>query len=136
VRLGNLAIIPLGDSVSRLLPLTQIDANIALFTDLALPAIPSEVEIQPLSNAPDALHWADFIALDVPIDQLDLIPHAFKLDAYTPLPDNAQALVTTPMPCATLAECGVCAIKSKPGYLLACKDGPVFNLKAIKTEKA
>jgi hypothetical protein len=36
------------------------------------------------------------------------------------------------MPCAGLAECGVCAVPAADkGYLLACEDGPVFEIETI-----
>jgi NAD(P)H-flavin reductase len=37
-------------------------------------------------------------------------------------------LVVAPMPCGGLAECGVCAVTTRRGWKLACKDGPVFDL--------
>jgi hypothetical protein len=35
------------------------------------------------------------------------------------------------MPCAGLADCGVCAVELRRGWKLACKDGPVFDLRDI-----
>jgi hypothetical protein len=41
---------------------------------------------------------------------------------------DAQVLVVTPAPCGGLAECGVCAVTTRRGWKMACKDGPVFSL--------
>ena len=44
---------------------------------------------------------------------------------------EAQALIVTPMPCGGIAECGVCAVTVRRGWKMACKDGPVFDLKEL-----
>jgi hypothetical protein len=30
-----------------------------------------------------------------------------------------------------MGECGVCAVNLRKGYKLACKDGPVFDLRSL-----
>jgi hypothetical protein len=128
----NLALATLSDTPSRLLPLLAYADNIALFTSsLSFSPLPSSIEINPLNELRDALHWADFLALDVPIERLPELPQILGLtqDPYLPCP--AQALVITPMPCGGLADCGVCAVATRKTYQLACKDGPVFDLKEL-----
>ncbi|HBY08103.1 MAG TPA: hypothetical protein DEH22_10080, partial [Chloroflexi bacterium] len=50
--------------------------------------------------------------------------------AYLPRP--VQALLTLPLPCAGVGECGACAVPlRRKSYALACKDGPVFDLKQV-----
>jgi hypothetical protein len=44
---------------------------------------------------------------------------------------DAQVLIHTPMPCAGLAECGVCAVRDRHDWKMACKDGPVFIMKDL-----
>ena len=41
-------------------------------------------------------------------------------------------LVDAPMPCAGMGDCGVCAVKARGGYRLACKDGPVFERRVLR----
>jgi hypothetical protein len=38
-------------------------------------------------------------------------------------------LITVPMPCGGMGDCGVCNVMTKKGPRLVCKDGPVFDLK-------
>jgi len=121
----NLALAAFGDTAARLLPLIPAAQNIALFTDLPTPRLPAHIEIQPLAALADALPWADFTALDLPLEaipQLATLPRTGR---------PIQALITTPMPCGSLADCGVCAVKAARGYKLACKDGPVFGMNEL-----
>jgi hypothetical protein len=131
----RLALVALGDSLARLLPLVyqavRAEAGIALFTDLSLPALPSALEAHPLSALGGSLDWPDFLALDLPLDRLDGLRQVMSLPAGQILPCPAQALVTTPMPCAGLARCGACAVHGRRGWKLACEDGPVFDLRSL-----
>jgi dihydroorotate dehydrogenase electron transfer subunit len=131
--INRLGLIALGESASRLLPLIPIllaqRADIAVFCDAPLPSIPPAIEIQPLKAIPEAIAWADFLALDLRLSDLQELRHFLHLEPHEYLPCPAQVLLTTPMPCAGIGECGACAVpKHKKGYSLACKDGPVFNL--------
>lgn len=143
----RLALAALGNSAARLLPLAgealRRGDSVTLFTDAPLPALPAAIEIYPLGSLPEALAWADCLAVDFPQEALPELRSRLGLGRGDRLMLPAQALVYTPMPCAGLAECGACAIpasarpvKRSPSwrtpswrsYRLACKDGPVFNL--------
>ena len=87
---------------------------------------PAELEIFPLEALPEALAWADFLALDVPLGRLADLPRV--LGTAGRLSCAAQALVDAPFPCGGIADCGVCAVRTRRGWRLACKDGPVFDL--------
>jgi NAD(P)H-flavin reductase len=41
-------------------------------------------------------------------------------------------LLRTQMPCGALAECGVCAVRTRGGWKMACKDGPVFDWRELR----
>lgn len=121
---------------ARLMPLAQQalsqQAAVTLYAAQAPAGLPDEVEVLPLDLLPEALQWADFLALDVSrpalVDlriRLGLIP--FHHPACT-----IQVLVATAMPCSGLAECGVCAVPGHGGWLLACSDGPVFDFNQIE----
>lgn len=124
----NLALACLGDTPARLLSLAGRAKNIALFASLDPRALPASIEINPLEDLSEALPWADFLALDVPLEQ---IPRLAQVLAGQRLPCPAQVLISTPMPCGGLADCGVCAVKTRQGYALACKEGPVFDLELL-----
>ncbi len=133
----NLALVTLGETVSRLLPLLPLADNAALFTSSpfhlfsSTPSLPTSLEINPLADLPAALAWADFLALDVPLERLPDLPKLLGLsnDRYLPCP--AQVLVLTPMPCGGLADCGVCAVGRGHHVRLACTEGPVFEVKEL-----
>ena len=125
----------LDTTAARLLPLVSLalarGAAVALFDDAALPPLPAAVEAYPLNTLPELLPWADFIALDLSTATLPELRLQLGLGAHEQLPCPSQALVLAAMPCGGLAECGVCAVPARPGWKLACKDGPVFNLDEI-----
>jgi len=104
-------------------------AAVTLLTDTPPAGLPAALEISPLASLPEIARWADYLAIDLRREQLPewlpLLSPLFK-GGY------AQLLIGTPLPCAGLAECGVCAIRTRSGYRLACKDGPVFDLSELE----
>ncbi len=131
----RLALIALGETIARLLPLATNsqagDVNITLFSDAALKELPSSMEAYPLNDLQDSVSWADFIAVDVPLESLDQLGEYFSIASQGLSPPRGQVLVQTTMPCSTFGDCGVCAVKVKRSWRLVCKDGPVFDLQAV-----
>jgi hypothetical protein len=127
----NLALIVLGRSPNRLLPLLATGLNTTLFTDTHDLSLAAAVEIQPLQELSELLNWADFSALDIPLETLPSMRRILGLGSHQRWPHAAQALVTTPMPCGGMSDCAVCAVPARKGTRLACKEGPVFHLKGI-----
>ncbi len=123
------------DSPARLRGLIQPalrqEASIVLVCDWNVERLPDEVEVQPLSAVEEILDWGDYIAVDV--DRQNLHPLMERLEKGNQLSAvrDAQVLIRTSMPCGGVAECGVCAVVTKSGWAMACKDGPVFDLKEI-----
>jgi len=134
--LQRLGLVALGETVSRLMPMVHLTAQaqggMTLFTDLALPLLPTALEIYPLASLKEALDWPDFMALDVPLTRMVELRDVLGLSYGTGLPYPAQVLVTTPIPCAGMAQCGACAVPSRRGWKLVCEDGPVFELNSLK----
>lgn len=87
-------------------------------------SIPSQVELAGMDQLPELLLWSDFVGMDLPIHHLDRLPGMISNVKLV----GAQALIHTDMPCGGIAECGICAVKTKRGYKMACLDGPVFDL--------
>jgi dihydroorotate dehydrogenase electron transfer subunit len=131
----RVALIGLAETPARLLPLANLAVNrqiaAALFTDAPLTGLPAALEIQTLAALPEALSWADFIAIDLTLQALPELRHYLGLGTVDLLPCPAQALVMTPIPCGGIAECGACAVPAHRGWKLACRDGPVFNLNEL-----
>jgi dihydroorotate dehydrogenase electron transfer subunit len=106
-------------------------ASVVLVSDLDLPGLPPEVEFQPVSGLAEVARWADYLALDLPRESLPGLNERLGLGEQAEARFEAQALVVTPMPCVGMAECGVCAVTARRGWKMACKDGPVFDLKEL-----
>lgn len=132
----RLGLIALGDTVSRLMPLVgQIGVShvgMTLFTDLPLPRVPALLEAYPLASLREVLDWSDFLVFDLPLQRLPELRDMLGLPDRNGLPCPVQVLVTTPMPCVGLAHCGACAVPARRGWIMACEDGPVFDLKQLK----
>lgn len=131
----RLALIDLDGGALRLLPLVSAGmasgADIALFSEAPPAMLPSSVEINSLHSLGEALGWADFIAVDIAVEQVERLGETLGLKAGQYLPCPGQVLVTVPMPCGGVAECGACAVQVKRRWKLACSDGPVFDLRDL-----
>jgi len=125
----RLVLVSFGESVTRLLPLMETafrqKAAVAIFADCPLPTLPASVEAFPLVALPEALPWAEMVALEVPFEKITGLRKRLGMQERFPCP--TQVLVTTAMPCGGMAECGACAVQARRGWKLACKDGPVFD---------
>jgi hypothetical protein len=132
----RLGLAVLGETVSRLMPLVHQAAKshvgMTLFTDLNMPKLPAVVEVYPLASINGSLDWPDFMLLDVPLERLVELRDVLGLPHGTGLPCPAEVLITSPFPCAGMAQCGVCAVPARRGWKLACDDGPVFDLGILK----
>jgi hypothetical protein len=136
-RAKRIALVALGKTPSRLEPLAgqgleRREATVALYTDASLPILPTALEVQPLQSVPEATAWADFMAIELPLDSLGDLRGVLGLERGEHLPCPGQILIETPMPCAGLSDCGACAIPAGRGWKLACKDGPVFDINEIE----
>lgn len=129
---GRLALAACEDSIARLRSLAiqaaAGGADISWFTDAPAPSLPAAHELNPLRLLPEALSWADWIALEVSLLHLPLLRGLLDLPPAQHLPVLGQVLILTPVPCAGHAECGVCSVPAQRGWKLACMDGPVFDL--------
>jgi hypothetical protein len=139
----RVALVVLGETPARLRPLLMASleqsAALVLVSDLDLPDLPPEVEIQPVSALAEVAQWADYLAIDIVRESLPGLremlglseqARAGEAQAVSPrrAPGPNEVLVVTPMPCGGLAECGACAVTTRRGWKMACKDGPVFDL--------
>jgi hypothetical protein len=107
----------------------NLEAAVALFTNGMPTRISPAVEVSPLSTLPEALNWADFLVLDLPLESTPQIREVLGLEeGATYLTCPAQALVLSAMPCSGFGECGACSLKTSNGWKLTCKDGPVFAI--------
>jgi hypothetical protein len=131
----RVALVVLGETSARMKPLLSValeqGASVVLVSDLDFPGLPPEVEIQLTPALADIARWADYIAIDVSRESLPGLCEKLDGAEQARVTFEAQVLVVTPMPCGGMAECGVCAVKVRRGWKMACKDGPVLNLKEL-----
>jgi NAD(P)H-flavin reductase len=121
---------------ARLLPLAHQalarQAAVAVYTNEILPGLPAEVELLPLDLLPEAPGWADFLALEIAPANLPDLRQRLGLKPIQRLDCPTQVLVLAAMPCTGIGECGVCAVPTRRGWLLACTDGPVFDYQLLE----
>lgn len=131
----KIALIAFDDAPLRLRglirPALKQGAAIVLVSDFSVDNLSDEVEAQPLSALQDVLAWADFAAFDVARVNLFELREKLGMMKQAQAACEAQVLIRTAVPCGGVADCGVCGVSLKSGWQLACKDGPVFDLREI-----
>ena len=131
----KVALIAFDDAPSRLngliAPALKQGAAVVLVTDFDSDSMNDEVEVHPTSAVNEIVEWADYLAFDVTRENLFELRECLGLMKQAWAGKEAQILLRTPMPCGGIADCGVCAVVLRSGPQLACKDGPVFDLKDL-----
>ncbi len=117
----------------------QAGADVVFLGETRPPDLPLAVEVLPLDGLREMAAWADYLALDV--DSGGQAPAAGEcvhrvrallgLEGRGRLGAVCEALISVPMPCGGTGECGVCAVETRGGWKLACKDGPVFDFNEL-----
>ena len=132
----KICLVAADESPTRLRGLIQTalkqSAAVALLTDFPAENLPDEVEVHPLSSLGEILAWAEYSAFDVARDNLTVLMEKLaKQNRHISTWRDAEVLVRTPVPCGGIAECGVCAVTTRSGWKMACKEGPVMNVKEL-----
>ncbi len=109
-------------------PALERGAEVVLITGEPAANVPEAVEIQPLTQLPAAWAWADAVAADVAREDWSEFLASIKQEKASANKPLVQVLVRAPMPCAAIAECGICAFTLQNSWKMVCKDGPVFDL--------
>jgi hypothetical protein len=124
----KVALIAFDESPERLRGLIPValrqGAELVLVSDIAAHDLPEAVEVQPLLALKDIYQWADYAAFDVARENLNQIGEMLGVGNQP----QAQVLVRAPMPCGSIAECGICSTIIHHEWKMICKDGPVFDL--------
>lgn len=131
----KVALIAFDDSISRLRGLIQPalsqGAAVVLVCDSRAESLPDDVEVQPSSALTEIVEWADYLAFDVARENLHGLMERLGKQNQASALREAEVLIRTQIPCGGVAECGVCAVTTKSGWKMACKEGPVFRLNEI-----
>mgnify|MGYP001035983714 CR=1 FL=1 len=114
-------------------PALAQSAAVSLFSqsplhDNVLIRLPASVEVAPLSSLADNLGWPDVLFADIQRQEIETLSQFLGERQFS---FEGQVLVHTRMPCRGLGECGICAVKTRRGWRLACVEGPVFPLKEV-----
>jgi hypothetical protein len=138
----RLALGAIDGSLDRLMPLIRLGLEREMAVTLYIDHGPiilgdfasylsSAVEIHPLASLPEALSWADLLALDLERQDIHRLRLLLGGDGEGRLPCPAQALIRTPLTCGGIADCGVCAVPGRRRWKPVCTDGPVFALNEL-----
>jgi len=129
------ALLALGESPGRLLPVLHLalerGAAVVLVAETIPTDMPTDVEIQPTTAMAEVAGWADYLGIDLERDSLPALRRLLAAGGQAGSAPAGQVLVAVDMPCGGLAECGVCAVRARRGWKLACVDGPVFELSEL-----
>ncbi|HUH96076.1 MAG TPA: hypothetical protein VLZ89_01880 [Anaerolineales bacterium] len=134
-RARRVALLALDDAPTRILALLdgalKQEASVVLVCEAPGDDLPLQVEVQPLSALLEVCNWADYLGLEARRESLGVLKTRLGRIGPQIVRNEAQILIAAPMPCGALADCGVCTVASRRGPRLACKDGPVFDLKDL-----
>ncbi|HWR65660.1 MAG TPA: hypothetical protein VN364_06035 [Bellilinea sp.] len=103
------------------------DANVVWYSHRLPEWLPPSVEVLPLESLADAWDWADYLAIECDYKDIPQLVAALMTSSSRKPGCITEFLLRTSLTCGGMAECGVCAVRTKTGLKLACKDGPVFN---------
>lgn len=131
----RVALLAWDDSPARLLGLLPMalaqGAAVTLVCESSPRDLSADVEVHPLAALEEVCQWTDFLAVDVGRESLPGLMSRLGVREQAGAKYDAQVLIRTDMPCGALAECGVCAVRFRHAWKMACKDGPVFDLKEL-----
>jgi dihydroorotate dehydrogenase electron transfer subunit len=82
----------------------------------------------PASLSP--IQWADQLCAALPAELLRSLAEAVRAGRLRWQPGFAQVALAGEMPCGTGA-CLACLVETREGWRTRCKDGPVFDLRAL-----
>lgn len=113
------------------LALTQ-NASVVWYSRHLPEWLPPSVEVLPLESLVEALDWADYQAIECDYKDIAQLAAALSNSSSYKPGCITEVLLHTPLTCGAMAECGVCAVPTKTGWKLACKDGPVYNFDELE----
>lgn len=95
--------------------------------------LPEQVEVFALHQWEEWWKWADYVAVQ---GTLSAAATYFKEVETKYSLDNRQkkleVMIREPVFCSGMAECGVCAVPSRKGWLLICQNGAVLDASQIE----
>lgn len=108
---------------SLVIPAIEQGADVVWIADELSIDLPPQVEILKESELKVAIAWSEGCAIALPQAKVSNLPGIMNIS--TADQSKVEVFVDAPMMCGN-AQCGVCAIETRRGWKLVCKDGPVF----------
>jgi len=101
----------------------QASADVAWVSEALTLDLPPQIEVLKETEFGDAIQWSDGCALAVPLARLPNLPGELVIKPAER--HKVEVMIDAPFVCGN-AQCGVCAVETRSGWKLACKEGPVF----------
>jgi NAD(P)H-flavin reductase len=98
-------------------------ADVAWISDEITIDLPPLIEVLKESELEDAIAWSEGCAIAVPQVQVSRLPGILPLKPADR--HKMEVMIDAPFVCGN-SQCGVCAVETRHGWKLACKDGPIF----------
>lgn len=95
--------------------------------------LPEQVEVFALHQWEEWWKWADYVAVQGTLSAAAVFFK--KIEIKYSLRNRQKALevmIRQPFFCGGMAECGVCAVPSRKGWLLICQNGAVLDASQIE----
>ena len=88
-----------------------------------------EFEIMAIDDIEFAIAWAEFIYLELKLENLQNFHWIINQIIRAGVP--CEVFIQTAILCGGRADCMVCAVKTRAGFQQVCKTGPVFLISEL-----
>jgi len=126
----NLLCISLGQYQGGLNPVINIGKNVAYMLEDTNVVLPNSVEIVFPFMLAENLNWANYVLIEAERNHLEQSNEILKKIVKSGIP--AEILLYCPILCTGDAQCMVCSVKTKKGWIRSCQHGTVFNLNELE----
>lgn len=106
--------------------------NIAYFAENKDIPIPPTVEILTTDLIAETFEWANYISIEMKRE--DLPKNYEVLKNIKECAVTCELLIYCPILCLGKADCLICSLKTKRGWVKTCQEGQVFNLDNLELE--
>lgn len=104
--------------------------NVAYMVDDMNLVLPNSVEIVFPGTLDENLLWAGCVLIEIERDFLEQSKGFLKRILNSGIP--TEILIYCPILCTGDAQCMVCSVKTKKGWIRSCQHGTVFNLNELE----
>lgn len=106
--------------------------NIVYYSENKDIPIPPTVEIITKDRIAETIEWANYIAIEMKREDLPKNYEVLKNIKEHAL--TCELLIYCPILCLGKANCLICSLKTKQGWVKTCQQGQIFNLDNLELE--